>query len=139
MASQPPRHRSSLLEIWIGSADRLEQVSLTASGTRQKSELTEVFLTILFLLGWILQSFLFACIELVASFFPILWVFAWSRRVSHGLGPPSEILGKATPKRFCVHPARNTKRRSAKKPFKASLRDRASEGAANQTSIGEAA
>ena len=53
--------------------------------------------------------------------------------------PPSETLGKAAPKHLCVPAARNTKKRSAKTPFKASLYDRASEGAATQTSICKAA
>lgn len=79
MASRSPRHRSSLTEIWVRSADRLEWIGLTATGTRPEPELTEVFLAILFLLDWIIKSLLLACIELVFSFFLFLRVFAWSR------------------------------------------------------------
>ena len=42
-----PRHCSSLSEIWIRSADGLEKIGLTTTGTRAAPELTKVFLTIL--------------------------------------------------------------------------------------------
>ena len=79
MATCFPRHCSSVRDIWIRSADRLEQFGFTATRTRPESELTEVFLTVLFLLDRIIKSLLVACIELAFRFFLILRVFAWSR------------------------------------------------------------
>ena len=79
MAAWFPRHRSSLREIWICSADRLERVGLTATGTRPVPERTAVFLTILVLLDRIIKSLLLASIELAFSVFLFLRVFVWSR------------------------------------------------------------
>ena len=83
MASRSPHHRSSLIEIWVRLADRLEWISLTATGTRPEPELTEVFLTILFLLDGIIESFLLSlslgCIEAALGFGLLFPIFAWSR------------------------------------------------------------
>jgi len=56
MAACFRRDRSSLSKTWISSADRLEKVGLTATETRPEPELTEVFLTILFLLDRVIRS-----------------------------------------------------------------------------------